>query len=525
MSEEENKRGEWDFDIILVGTSPKECFLSGLLAAVDKKRILHLDRNNYYGGECVSFNLKQLYDAHRGEDAKINPRLLNGARVNDYAIDVTPKLLLGDGVLVKCLRKMIPEDYMKYGYIAGSYVFHDNALHKVPTTPTEGLQSKLLGMMQTIRFRSFINFVDGYRQNDNKTWEGHNLETKTMRQIYSYYKIDQTVQTFVSHALALQTNDAHLDEPALPIIQKIKLYAYSLQRFPGATSPYIYPYYGLGNISESYSRLASIYGSTYITDCKIKSLNYDADGKFTGLTFNQAQLRDEANPEGEITATAAQIIGDPSYFTAETGAPDYTKKVAQITRSVCILNAPIKNASEDCQIILPGKSTGRTSDIYVSCLSAAQRVCPQGVYLAVLSSTNNGADADINDKKAASAACSREMKAAYSLLGNSVIERFDWVSEQRVASNDTSAKGIFISESFDATTHFQTVMSEVFQIYKNVTGKDFNPQELKSTREMQEEEMAKAQAAMDAAIKREAEEKAAQEAAAPAATEEAPAAE
>ena len=47
--------------VVVCGTGLKECILSGLLSSAGKK-VLHLDRNNYYGGECASLNLTNLYN-------------------------------------------------------------------------------------------------------------------------------------------------------------------------------------------------------------------------------------------------------------------------------------------------------------------------------------------------------------------------------------------------------------------------------------------------------------------------------
>ena len=44
------------YDAIILVTGLKECVLSGLLA-VKGLRVLHLDRNNFYGGECASLNV------------------------------------------------------------------------------------------------------------------------------------------------------------------------------------------------------------------------------------------------------------------------------------------------------------------------------------------------------------------------------------------------------------------------------------------------------------------------------------
>lgn len=42
-----------EYDVILLGTGLKECVLAGLLG-VNGKKILHMDRNKYYGGESAS---------------------------------------------------------------------------------------------------------------------------------------------------------------------------------------------------------------------------------------------------------------------------------------------------------------------------------------------------------------------------------------------------------------------------------------------------------------------------------------
>ncbi len=41
------------YDAIILGTGLKECVLAGLLGVAGKK-ILHMDRNKYYGGESAS---------------------------------------------------------------------------------------------------------------------------------------------------------------------------------------------------------------------------------------------------------------------------------------------------------------------------------------------------------------------------------------------------------------------------------------------------------------------------------------
>jgi RAB protein geranylgeranyltransferase component A len=47
------------YDVIVLGTGLTECILSGLLS-VSGKKVLHMDRNKYYGGESASLTLDQV---------------------------------------------------------------------------------------------------------------------------------------------------------------------------------------------------------------------------------------------------------------------------------------------------------------------------------------------------------------------------------------------------------------------------------------------------------------------------------
>jgi Rab GDP dissociation inhibitor len=48
-----------EYDFIILGTGLTECVLSGLLS-VQGNKVLHMDRNNYYGAESASLNLSQV---------------------------------------------------------------------------------------------------------------------------------------------------------------------------------------------------------------------------------------------------------------------------------------------------------------------------------------------------------------------------------------------------------------------------------------------------------------------------------
>ncbi len=60
-------------------------------------KVLHVDRNNYYGGDCASLNLTNLYEKFRDG---IPPPASLGHPTRDYNVDLIPKFIMACGDLV-----------------------------------------------------------------------------------------------------------------------------------------------------------------------------------------------------------------------------------------------------------------------------------------------------------------------------------------------------------------------------------------------------------------------------------------
>ena len=105
------------YDVIVLGTGLKECVLSGLLATKGKK-VLHLDRNGYYGGETASLNLTNLWKTFRPEQ---KPDSKYGHN-RDWNVDLIPKFILADGKLVKMLLHTKVTKYLEWKCVDASYV-------------------------------------------------------------------------------------------------------------------------------------------------------------------------------------------------------------------------------------------------------------------------------------------------------------------------------------------------------------------------------------------------------------------
>jgi len=318
----------------------------------------------------------------------------------------------------------------------------------------------LMGIFEKRRFKNFIEFVHGYDIKDSKTHQGLDLSRATMADVYKKFSIEENTQTFTGHALALELDDSYKAKPALPTIEKIRMYADSVARY--GKSPYIYPLWGLGGLPEGFSRLCAIHGGVYMLDKKIDEIVYDETGRVSGVR------------SGEETARCKTVIADPSYFIGT----DKIKKTGQIARSISIMNHPVPetNDSDSCQVIIPAEAVpGRTSDLYVCCVSYHHKVAAKGKYIAVVCGKVEGKSS--GDAKDDAKIAQRELAPALALIGPAE-QQFFWLTDYYEPTNDSKADGCFISSSFDATTHFESATNQVMDMYERITGTklDLTPQ-------------------------------------------------
>ncbi|KAK7268095.1 hypothetical protein RIF29_20782 [Crotalaria pallida] len=96
--------------------------------------------------------------------------------------------------------------------------------------------------------------------------------------------------------------------------------------------------------------------------------------------------------------------------------------------------------------------------MYLFCCSYAHNVAPKGKYIAFVTS-----EAETDQPEV-------ELKPGIDLLGP-VDEIFYDIYDRYEPTNDHQADGCFISTSYDATTHFETTLKDVIEIYSKITGK------------------------------------------------------
>ncbi|KAF2455153.1 rab GDP-dissociation inhibitor [Lineolata rhizophorae] len=444
-----------EYDVVVLGTGLTECVLSGVLS-VKGKKVLHIDRNDHYGGEAASVNIEALFKKY-GKNTGDEPWKKYG-RINDWNIDLVPKLLMSNGELTNILVSTDVTRYLEFKQIAGSFVQQGAGsratVAKVPSDAGEALRSPLMGLFEKRRARNFLEWVGSFNGNDPATHKGLDLSSCTMKEVYDKFGLEATTRDFVGHSMALYQTDEYINQAGMAqdAIQRIRLYVNSMARY--GKSPYIYPLYGLGELPQGFARLSAIYGGTYMLNTDVDEIQFDDAGKACGIKATMKE-RGEEGPGMKFETKAGKILADPSYF------PGKVQVVGHLIKAICILTHPIPNTdnSDSLQLIIPQSQVGRKHDIYIAMVSSAHNVCPKGYYIAIVSTIAEG---DSNHHL--------ELQPGFERLG-SIQEKFMGSPTPLYAPLESGVNdNIFISKSYDATSHFETTTDDIRDIYRRAEG-------------------------------------------------------
>ncbi|XP_031392900.1 guanosine nucleotide diphosphate dissociation inhibitor 2-like [Punica granatum] len=174
-------------------------------------------------------------------------------------------------------------------------------------------------------------------------------------------------------------------------------------------------------------------------ECKVE---FDRKAKFVALHL-----------KGKL-AKCKKVVCDPSYL------PNKVRKIGKVARAICIMSHPIPNTndSHSAQVILPQMQLSRKSDMYVFCCSYSHNVAPTGKFIAFVS-----AEAETGNPEL-------ELKPGVDLLGP-VDEIFYNTCDRYEPVNEPSLDNCIMSTSYDATTHFESTVLDVLNMYTMITGK------------------------------------------------------
>ncbi|CAF0907292.1 unnamed protein product [Brachionus calyciflorus] len=391
-----------DYDIIIVGTGLTESILAGALARIGKS-VLHIDRNQFYGGEFASHTLNNLMEW--SDKIKRYPDIENDREQNDkscfkkcnndlgkyyteieysfsdletqdkllklsrkFTLDLTPNIFYSRGQLIELLISSDVAKYCEFKMVSQILTLdRDGNVQKVPTSRSEVFKSNKLGMLEK---RSMMQFVQAVLKDDNfnELIEPEQLQTISFRQLISNKKFPQIINDYLINAVAMCPNEK---DNALKGLNDTKKFLTSVGRF--GDSPFLYSMYGAGELPQCFCRMSAVFGAIYYLDMTIDKFHINSENRIESITTK--------NDKEEFKFNCKNLIIDSSY------APiDYFKSIDNLI-SHCILitdKTIYKNDDGLDHISLLFLPKMKDTDIYMIETSYASNCSPQGYFVVYL---------------------------------------------------------------------------------------------------------------------------------------------
>ena len=226
-----------------------------------------------------------------------------------------------------------------------------------------------MGYFEKGRCKRFYTFCENYNPNDPNTTEGFDAREHTIADLFKKFSLDTNTTDFIGHAVCLYTNDNYMHDPAISLIERMNQYEGSANG--PFSSPFVYPRFGSKEIIDGFLKLSAENGSKCMLNTNVDEIIMK-DGKAVGIKI------------GTEIIESPVIIADPTYVV---NMPKYVKKGKRIIRCVCVLNHPIANTGgvSSCHIVIPQKQIKHKSDIYITLTSNQHLCCPNGFYIATIS--------------------------------------------------------------------------------------------------------------------------------------------
>ncbi|KAI9501152.1 GDP dissociation inhibitor, partial [Coemansia spiralis] len=287
------------FDTLIVGTGATESIIANELSAAGHK-VLHIDRNSYYGGPNACFSLSGTAQ-----------ETLDGLLANDraYMVEPVPKLVLCRGNMIDLLVDQGVGDFMRFRGVDHNYLVTRQGLERVPESKEDIFASTSLTLVEKRKLMRLMTTL------------GANLEKPEgsfSQLLAQQFKLTGKLHDTVLYAIARQTG---YELSAQEGCDRVYKYVNSIGRY--GRMAYLCAQYGGGSeIAQSFCRLCAVTGGTYILDEKLECIEPNEDGFKVSLRRGTAQV--------------SRIVMDPGYYSPNSAALD-----SVVSRAVCILDNPV----------------------------------------------------------------------------------------------------------------------------------------------------------------------------------------
>ncbi|KAI0839580.1 GDP dissociation inhibitor-domain-containing protein [Hypoxylon sp. FL0890] len=406
--------GEEPWDVVICGTGLQQSLLA-LALSRSKKRILHIDPNDYYGEHEAAFSLQEAdswaanhadvseardlnAEAGSTREATSKNAIFKNASVwkhpeatdiglsfpRAYSLALAPQIIHTRSKLLEQL--VSSRAYRQVEFLAvGSFFVYDakasdasSKLARIPSSREDVFSTQSIPVKSKRSLMKFLKFVIDYDSEEQKpTWDGQ--EDKPLSEfLASAFKLDENLQKYIL-ALTLTLDGRVTVADGLATIHR---HLTSMGLFgPGFCA--VYPKWGgLSEVAQVACRAGAVGGAIYMLDTEAETKDAANDDEMTLNLSNDLSVRTtkliisqhEAVPGSQSITRLVVVVNSPLTALFEVvveGAP---------TPAVAVVAFPGSTATED-------SNTVSEAPIYALVHSSDAGECPVGqsvIYLTTL---------------------------------------------------------------------------------------------------------------------------------------------
>lgn len=364
------------------------------------KTVLHLDRNDYYGGYWASFSLEALQalankkitpssepvfesesvklfpdschienvDLRWAEDPesltedteqKIHSREALLKKSRNFNIDLMPTLLYSLGGMVKLLISSNICRYAEFRACDRVATLLNGEIKTVPCSRSDVFVTNEVNVVEKRIMMKLIETCMELKEREDQE-EFNSYKEKTFQEFLVAKRAPAKVQHYLMNALSMVTPETSFEVG----VSRLNKFVESLGRY--GNSPFLFPMYGCGEIPQCFCRLCAVFGGIYCLQQGLKSIREDG-----------VKLKVELET-GEEISVGNIVLGPRTMRKSIQVMPE-----VHLTRAIFIVDQPLKDTNEKpkgggVEFI---RLTHGSSEAFLIQLSHYSGCCPKDVFL------------------------------------------------------------------------------------------------------------------------------------------------
>ncbi|GMK58354.1 hypothetical protein CspeluHIS016_0503860 [Cutaneotrichosporon spelunceum] len=397
------------FDVVVLGTGLAQSIAAAALAKAGRT-VLHLDPNEYYGGEQASLTLDELatwVSERASANSSSTSRYVASQRITythasatpltpalqadrrRYALSLFPSLMPSRGALIDTLIHSDVAKYIEFKLLNGVHIAFGSSFERVPGSKEDVFKDKSISLPEKRKLMKALLFAGGEFEDDPL------LAGREGEPVLSFLKSAFGLSDKLAQAIAYALAFADVDEPALPALRRARGYLRSMGRY--GPSPFLVGQYGgAGEVAQGFCRACAVFGGTYIlgsegapSDIVVGDVGEKGGaGEGAGVS-----LRIDAHPS---PIRAKHLLAPPG-FLQEPGVTRTTAHLIAIATCQPAVLRKRADESESESAVEPDDDTavlvfppGDGPLVRALVMGAGTGSCPPGQWVVYLSATTSG---------------------------------------------------------------------------------------------------------------------------------------